>query len=109
MNQIMKLREKLSAGKGDELYFEVLLKGTTISVREVMRNLAQGKTVDEVLKANPGMTASDIETCYEYAIELVGAVEFEKSMAAIDIVIAKRKMIIFRLESMKYSNSKSSS
>ena len=94
----MSLEQKLIAGKGDFLYSQVLLKGTNISVREVLRDFSLGKTFDDILNSNPGMTTSDIQTCFEYAYELVGALELKKAMNEINRVVVKREAFISRLE-----------
>jgi uncharacterized protein (DUF433 family) len=97
----MNLKEKLEAGKKDYLYYDVLIKGTNISVREVLRELAYGRTVDEVLEANPGMTNSDIQTCLHYALELVGAIDFNKAMLSINIVVKKRESFLANIRKMR--------
>lgn len=93
--------EKFEAGKKDVLYFEVLLKGTNISVREILRQLSLGISTDELLKSNPGMTISDVYTCLRYAWELVGAIDFNKALLAVNLVIKKRQIVLDKLESMR--------
>jgi uncharacterized protein (DUF433 family) len=66
------------------------LKGTKISVREILRELSTGKSAEELLESNPGMTMSDIHTCLRYAWELVGVIDFKKAMTAINNSIKKR-------------------
>jgi len=96
----MNLEQKLIAGKGDALYSEVLLNGLNISVREVLRKLSQGKTIEEVLKENPGMTAYDMQTCFEYSFRLIGAIDFKKAMSAINKVNKKGDAFINKIDSM---------
>ena len=98
---IINLEEKFEAGKKDVLYFEVLIKGTKISVRETLRQMSIGTSTDDILKANPGMIISDIYTCLTYAWELVGAIDFRKAVSAVNIVDKKRKAFLEKLESMR--------
>ncbi len=97
----MDIEKKLEEGKGDHVYSEILLKGTNISIREVLRELAHGKSVDEILKENPEITMANIQTCFEYAFELVGAINFRNATDAINVVVKKRQTIIDKLESLK--------
>lgn len=100
----MDLEERLSGGKGDALYFEVLIKGKNISVREILRLLAHGSSEAEILQKFPELTREDILTSYEYACELIGAIEFKKAMSLIDKVVVKRKAIVDKLSSLKGNN-----
>lgn len=93
------IKSNFIAGKGDALYSEVLIKGTNISVREILRQLSTGKTYEEVLAANPDMTIADIHTCFEYAFQLVGAMDFKKALAAINVVDKKREKVLNKLDS----------
>ncbi|WP_396192433.1 DUF433 domain-containing protein [Flavobacterium sp.] len=97
----MSLEKKLEAGKGDLLYSEILIKGKNISVREILRQLAQGNSVQEIFEKNPELTQEDLITCYEYAYELIGAIEFKKGMSLINIVIKKREAFVAKLRGMK--------
>ena len=99
MNTI-NFEEKFEAGKKDVLYFQVLLKGTNISVREILRQLSLGKSTDEVLESNPGMTISDIHDCLRYAWELVGVIDFKKAMTAINNSITKRHDLANRIRAV---------
>lgn len=98
---IINLEEHFEAGKKDVLYFDVLLKGTNISVREVLRLLSQGKSINELLESNPGMTLSDIHTCLRYGWELVGAIDFKKAVSAVNNVNKKRQIVVDKIRSMK--------
>ena len=97
---IINLEDKFEVGKKDVLYFEVLLKGTNISVREILRQLSLGTTTEELLESNPGMTISDIYTCLRYGWELVGAIDFKKAVSAVNIVNKKRQIVLDKLDSM---------
>jgi uncharacterized protein (DUF433 family) len=99
MNTI-NFEEKFEAGKKDVLYFEVLLKGRDISVREILRQLSLGKSTDEVLESNPGMTISDIHDCLRYAWELVGVIDFKKAMTAVNNSITKRHDLANRIRAV---------
>lgn len=91
---------KLGAGKGDIIYSEILIKGTNISIREVLRQLSLGKSFEEVLNAFPEMTIDDLHTCFEYAFELVAAFDLKKSMTAINRVIEKRNAVVKNLDKL---------
>ncbi len=93
--------DNFEKGKGDMLYVEVLLKDTTISVREILRQLSLGKTTDELLSSNPGLTISDIHNCLRYAWELVGVIEFEKALKEIKFSIKKRHDLANRIRGLK--------
>ena len=97
----MSLEKKLEAGNGDFLYSEVLIKGKNISVREIIRQLAKGSSKQELFDNNPELTQDDLITCYEYAYELIGAIEFKKGITLINTVVQKREDFAEKLRSMK--------
>jgi uncharacterized protein (DUF433 family) len=47
------------------------IRGTRLSVYNVLRDLAAGRTVEDFLLSHPGMTAEDIYACLQFAAELV--------------------------------------
>ena len=49
---------------------KAFFKGTTITVAEILVNLADGKTEDEILKRYAPITAEDIRAAISYAAEL---------------------------------------
>ncbi len=100
----MKLAERLLAGKGDALYTEVLIRGKNISVREIIRLLANGSTETEILEKFPNLTKEDILLCYEYAFELIGAIEYKNAISLIEKVVIKRNAMVARLRSLKGSD-----
>ncbi|WP_395059155.1 DUF433 domain-containing protein [Flavobacterium sp.] len=102
----MNLEDKLSAGKGDALYSEVLIKGKNVSVREILRLLAHGGggSEKEILQKFPELTKGDILTSYEYAFELIGAIEFKKAMSLIEKVVIKRNAMVEKIRLLKGTN-----
>ena len=48
-----------------------IIKGTRITVELILRQLAQGITIDEILDEYPHLTEEDIRAAVEYARELV--------------------------------------
>jgi uncharacterized protein (DUF433 family) len=49
---------------------QACIKGTRILVSTVLDNLAEGLSVDEVIKEYPPITADDIKAAMAYAAEL---------------------------------------
>lgn len=97
---IINLPDFFVEAKKDYLYFDVLLKGTNISVRETLRQLSMGKSVEDLLEANAGMTIDHIHTCLRYAWELVGAIDFKKAVLAVNRVNKKRAKVLSNLDSL---------
>ena len=48
-----------------------VIKGTRITVELILRLLAQGQTIEEILKSYPHLERQDILAALEYARELV--------------------------------------
>jgi uncharacterized protein (DUF433 family) len=48
-----------------------VIKGTRITVELILRLLAQGQTIEEILKAYPHLKREDILAALEYATEMV--------------------------------------
>ena len=48
-----------------------VVKGSRLSVEFVIDLLAQGWSVDEVLRNYPGLAREDVQACLEYAGELL--------------------------------------
>ena len=46
------------------------MKGTRIPVHQIVRMLANGDTVEELLAAYPSLSRADIMACLDYAAEL---------------------------------------
>jgi len=46
------------------------VKGTRIPVHQIVRMLANGDTVEELLAAYPSLSRADIMACLDYAAEL---------------------------------------
>ena len=49
---------------------QACIKGTRIPVHQVIRMLANGDTVEELLEAYPSLTREDILACFDYAASL---------------------------------------
>jgi uncharacterized protein (DUF433 family) len=48
-----------------------IIKGTRITVELILRLLAQGQTIEEILKAYPHLKREDILAALEYATEII--------------------------------------
>ena len=57
----------------DILVGKPVVKGTRLAVEFIVDLLAQGWTIQEVLKNYPGLTQEDINACLNYASELLKA------------------------------------
>ena len=62
---------------------QACIRGTRIPVHQIIKMLANGDTIEELLKAYPSIISDDIFACLDYAAELaeenitpVEAVEF---------------------------------
>ncbi len=53
----------------DVLVGKPVIKGTRLAVEFIIDLLAQGWTVDELIRNYPGITADDIRACLAYARE----------------------------------------
>jgi len=49
---------------------QVCIKGTRIPVHQIIGMLANGDTIDELLKEYPSLTRDDILACLDYAASL---------------------------------------
>ena len=49
---------------------QACIKGTRIPVHLILRMLANGDTIEEVLKEYPSLTQEDILACFDYAAVL---------------------------------------
>ncbi|MBI4904590.1 MAG: DUF433 domain-containing protein [Acidobacteria bacterium] len=49
---------------------QACVKGTRIPVHQIVRMLANGDTVDELLAEYPSLSCEDIMACLDYAAEL---------------------------------------
>jgi len=48
-----------------------VIKGTRITVELILRLLAQGQAIEEILKAYPHLKKEDISAALEYAAEII--------------------------------------
>ena len=49
---------------------QACIKGTRIPVHQILHMLANGDTIDDLLKEYPSVTKEDIMACIDYAAEL---------------------------------------
>jgi len=49
---------------------EACVKGTRIPVHQILRMLANGDSIDELLQEYPSLTREDILACFDYAASL---------------------------------------
>ena len=96
----MNFRERLEPSPNNAMFGTVLIKGTKISVRRILKELSEGKTIDEMQKIHSEIKIDDILACLEYASELTGAINYNNSMAAIDNDIKKRYALADKIRSM---------
>jgi uncharacterized protein (DUF433 family)/predicted nucleotidyltransferase len=64
-----------------------VIKGTRIPVEQILRHLADGISVDEIIDAHPRLTREDIYAAIEYAanaVERVGAEEARKQPISLE-------------------------
>lgn len=52
-----------------------VIRGTRISVELILRDLAEGATVEQVLKAYPTLTDADVRAAIAYAADTISAEE----------------------------------
>ena len=50
-----------------------VVKGTRLSVQFIIDLLAQGWTEEQIVNSYPGLTRQDLQACYAYAAETLGA------------------------------------
>ncbi len=58
---------------------QACIRGTRIPVHQIIKMMANGNTIDELLRAYPSITADDIFACLDYAAELA-----EESVTPLD-------------------------
>ena len=49
---------------------QACIKGTRVPVHQILHMMANGDTIEELLKEYPSLTREDILACIEYAAEL---------------------------------------
>ncbi len=47
------------------------IKGTRITVESILRKLAEGFSIDDILKASPHIKTTDIQACIVYAADVI--------------------------------------
>ncbi len=93
----MNYEEKFEPGE----YGTILIKGTKISLRTILRKLSEGTSIDSIIETHPEITIFDIYACLEYASELVGVIDYNKAMSAIFADKKKRKELADRIRASK--------
>jgi len=48
-----------------------IIKGTRITVELVLRRLAEGATIDDIIEMYPQLSTKQILACFEYAADLI--------------------------------------
>ena len=61
---------------------QACIKGTRIPVHQIIRMLANGDTIEELLEDYPSLIADDIFACLDYAASLA-----EEQMTPLDAVL----------------------
>ena len=99
----MNFEEKFESNPNEfpSLENNCFIKGTKFPVSEILKQLSDGKSINEIIKEQQGIEISDIYACLAFAAELVGAIRFEKSMSIITTVRKNRKAIADRIRSFK--------
>jgi uncharacterized protein (DUF433 family) len=57
-----------------------VIKGTRIPVEQVLRHLADGMSIEEILDAHPRLTREDIYAAIEYAADTIANEDIELSV-----------------------------
>lgn len=70
----MDFRERIVASP-DILLGKPVIRGTRIAVEEILRRLAEGMTVDELLEAYPRLSREDILSALAYSAEILAGEE----------------------------------
>ncbi|MBS1671344.1 MAG: DUF433 domain-containing protein [Bacteroidetes bacterium] len=89
----MKYEQKITTTQ----YGSKIIKGTDISIITILRMLEEGKTIDEIITAQPSLTSADISACLEYATELVIISDFKKSTKKINEHFTNRHILANKL------------
>ena len=61
---------------------QACVKGTRIPVHQIMRMLANGDSIDDLLTAYPRITREDVMACLDYAASLA-----EEQITPIELVV----------------------
>jgi uncharacterized protein (DUF433 family) len=60
---------------------QACIKGTRIPVHQILRMLANGDTIEDLLQEYPSVTREDILACFDYAASLA-----EEQVTPLDVV-----------------------
>lgn len=101
----MNILNKIKSGKSDGLYEEIVIEASGYSIREFFYEICQGKSEQDILLENPNITKEDILICYNYAMELIGVIDFNLAKKSISEVINKRIRIAQKLRTTKMPDS----
>lgn len=70
----MKMHEKIEINP-EVMFGKPVIKGTRITVEHVLRKLAGGLKVEEIIKDHPHLTPDDIRAAQEFAADYLAAEE----------------------------------
>ena len=93
----MNYEDKLAINQNGTL----VIKGTEISVIEILRMLSEGNSVNDVIKVHQKISVADIGSCFEYATELVIINDYKKATTAIREDIKERYALAARIRALK--------
>jgi len=60
---------------------QACIKGTRLPVHQILRMLANGDTIEDLLQEYPSLTCEDILACFDYAASLA-----EEQMAPLEVL-----------------------
>ncbi|MDI9548492.1 MAG: DUF433 domain-containing protein [Chloroflexota bacterium] len=69
------LRERITSNP-DVMVGKPVIRGTRLTVEYILRLLARGATVEEILQEYEGLTADDIRACMLFASETLADTSF---------------------------------
>jgi uncharacterized protein (DUF433 family) len=69
------LRERITSNP-DVMVGKPVIRGTRLTVEYILRLLARGATVEEILQEYEGLTADDIRACMLFASEALADTSF---------------------------------
>lgn len=97
----MRITDKVVSGNKSDLYYDVLIESNGVSIREIFRQLVHSGRKDDIVINEKVIDEKYIKLALEYALELIGATDFNFCKKKINNVIDKREDILNRLELLK--------
>ena len=102
----MSYKDKLRSNS--ESLFGITLNSTIlnkeeeeISAHTILSELAKGESMENLAKAYPNVSSSDVYSCLEYAADLVNSIELRDGLHAISINKKKRMNLADKIRSLK--------